>query len=135
MQSSGSETPPPDGGGVSVPVACGEWDIATVTAEFGVGADAQANRVAELLFASDEVLTVRVGGPGERSVYRVDVRRGHHDAHSIAAWPANHTAGQLNVGVSFVRIGISSDGLGDPEGVPPSSDAVPWAARRDHDTP
>lgn len=135
MQTRGSETPPPSGGGVSARAASEEWDIATVTAEFGVGADEQAARVADLLFASDEVLTVRVGGPGERSVYRVDVPRGHHDARSIAARPANHTAGQLDVDLSFVRIGISSDGLGDPEGSPPSTDAVPWASRRDRGKP
>lgn len=106
------------------------WDVATVVAEFEVADHAQSLRVAELLFDDETVLTVRVGGRGDRSVYRVDVPRGHPSARRLGAAPAVRAAESLGIDLSFVRIGITRDGLGDPEGDPPPADAVPWAARR-----
>lgn len=107
-------------------------DVATVVVEFDVLDRSQATEVAERLFATEHVLTVRVGGSGERSVYRVDVPREDPRARALAAQPARDVAATLEVEVVFVRIGITPDGLGDPEGEPPPAHAVPWAARRGH---
>ena len=107
--------------------------MATVTAEFEVAGTSQSVEIAEHLFGHRDVLTVRVGGPGERSVYRVDVPRGYDGARRLAARPAEHAADRLGVTVRFVRIGITTDGLGDPEGEPVASDSLPWArSRRQH---
>lgn len=107
-----------------------EWDVATVTVEFEVARREQAVEIADQLFGHRDVLTVRVGGPGERSVYRVDVPREDDGARGLAARPAEHAADRLGVTVRFVRIGITTDGLGDPEGEPVVADALPWAGRR-----
>ncbi|MBD3917049.1 hypothetical protein [Nocardioides hwasunensis] len=105
--------------------------MATVTAEFEVDRREQAVEIAEELFGHREVLTVRVGGPGERSVYRVDVPREDDAARGLASRPAERAADRLGVTVRFVRIGITADGLGDPEGEPPVAvDLLPWAGRR-----
>lgn len=110
------------------------WDVATVVAEFGVRDHGEAAEVADLLFASDDVLTVRVGAAGERSVYRVDVPREDPEARALGAVPGMRAAETLGIGLTFVRIGISPDGLGDPESSRPPSGAVPWAPVRDqHD--
>ncbi|GAA1164677.1 hypothetical protein GCM10009584_01960 [Ornithinimicrobium humiphilum] len=105
------------------------WDIATVVVEFDVVGHEQAAEVAQLLFAVDDVLTVRVGGPGDRSVYRVDVPRGDPGARERGAEPALRAARALDIGLRLVRIGITADGLGDPEGEPPPAEALPWARR------
>lgn len=110
------------------------WDVATVVAEFDVCDHGQAAEVADLLFAAEDVLTVRVGGAGERSVYRVDVPREDPDVRALGAAPGIRVAETLGIGLNFVRIGITSDGVGDPEGSPPPADAVPWAAIRDRQT-
>lgn len=107
------------------PVADG-WDVATVVVEFDLDDRRQAADLADLLFEDPAVLTVRVGGPGERSVYRVDVARGHPEARVRAAGPARAAASRLELGARFVRIGITRDGLGDPEGEPPAPGATPW---------
>lgn len=105
------------------------WDVATVVAEFDVAHPRQAIEVADLLFSAADVLTVRVGGVGERSVYRVDVPRGAPRARELGAVPALRAAEELGVELTLVRIGITPDGLGDPEGDPPDPTAVPWARR------
>lgn len=112
-----------------------DWDIATVVAEFDVTDQDQATEVARLLFAAEEVLTVRVGGTGERSVYRVDVPRGDPSARERGAAPAVHAAQALDIDFQVVRLSISADGLGDPEGSPPPAGAVPWSARRSGEAP
>jgi hypothetical protein len=106
------------------------WDVATVVAEFEVADREQSVELAELLFEADDVFTVRVGGVGERSVYRVDVPRGAAAARDLGAEPARRAAHELGIELSLVRIGISRDGLGDPEGDPPPAGDVPWAGRR-----
>ena len=106
--------------------------MATVTAEFEVAGTSQSVEIAEHLFGHRDVLTVRVGGAGERSVYRVDVPRGYDGARRLAARPAEHAADRLGVTVRFVRIGITTDGLGDPEGEPVATASLPWAGRRRH---
>lgn len=111
--------------------AAGGWDVATVVAEFDVGDQRQAAELADLLFCTDDVLTVRVGGAGERSVYRVDVPRADPEARERGTTPATRAAEALGISVTFVRIGITPDGLGDPEGSPPPLDAVPWRPGRD----
>jgi hypothetical protein len=103
--------------------------VATVVAEFEVSDREQSVELAELLFGAEDVFTVRVGGVGERSVYRVDVPRGVPEARALGAEPGRQAAQQLGIALSFVRIGISRDGLGDPEGDPPPADGVPWAGR------
>lgn len=108
------------------------WDVATVVAEFEVVDREQSVALADLLFGVDDVLTVRVGGAGERTVYRVDVPRGADDARALGARPGRDAARRLGVGLRFVRIGISGDGLGDPEGDPPGAADVPWARRPRH---
>lgn len=123
--------PPSGPAGARRPLRDG-WDVATVVVEFEVLDQGQAAEVAERLFATEDVLTVRVGGSGERSVYRVDVPREDPRARVLAAEPARDVAATLGIAVAFVRIGITPDGLGDPEGEPPPADAVPWAARRGH---
>ena len=109
---------------------CGAWDVATVVAEFDVRDHSEAVEVADLLFAADSVLTVRVGAVGERSVYRVDVPRDDPEARARGATPGIRAAETLGIGLTFVRIGITPDGLGDPEGSPPPAGAVPWVAAR-----
>lgn len=102
------------------------WEIATVSVEFEIARSDQAVALAEAIFAFPEVLTVRVGGPGERSVYRVDVRCGRTDVRQVAAAPALTAAAGLAADVRVVRIAVTSDGLGDPEGEPPAVDVLPW---------
>lgn len=103
-----------------------DWEIATVSVEFEIARSDQAVELAEAIFAFPEVLTVRVGGPGERSVYRVDVHRGRTDVRQLAAAPALAAATSGDADVRVVRIAVTSDGLGDPEGEPPESMALPW---------
>jgi len=105
------------------------WDVATVVAEFEVADREQSVELADLLFEAEDVFTVRVGGVGERSVYRVDVPRGVPEARALGAEPGRQAAQELGIALSFVRIGISRDGLGDPEGESPERDVLPWAAR------
>lgn len=133
MRVSGAGSPPTSGAGLR-PVRDG-WEVATVVVEFDLEDHEQSLEVAELLFADEHVLTVRVGGRGDRSVYRVDVPHGDLGARRLGAAPAVRAAESLGIGLTFVRIGITRDGLGDPEGEPPPPDAVPWAARRRPDRP
>lgn len=128
MRLLGAGLPPTNGSVVHRRVRDG-WDVATVVAEFEVADHAQSLRVAELLFDDERVLTVRVGGRGDRSVYRVDVPRGDPSARRLGAEPAVRAAQALGIDLRFVRIGITRDGLGDPEGDPPPAEAVPWAAK------
>lgn len=120
--------PPPQAGPGGGPQDA--WDIATVVAEFDLAERSQAAAVARLLFAVEEVLTVRVGGPGERTVYRVDVPRDDPEARRLGALPARRAARELGIDVHIVRLTVTRDGLGDPEGEPPPEGAADALRRR-----
>lgn len=118
------------GGGPSGSHPPDEWDIAVVVVEFDVADTDHATRVAEALFAHQQVLTVRVGGPGERTVFRVDVPRGDPAARLLGVAPADRTATDLGVELRVVRVNITRDGRGDPYGDPLPEGATPWLHTR-----
>jgi hypothetical protein len=109
----------------------GTRGVATVTVEFDVTDAAQATRVAEHLFDDPEVLTVRVGGVGERSVYRVDVVGDRTAAEADAVGAATRAAARLGLSVRPIRVAVTRDGLGDPERTaPPDEQDLPWRQGR-----
>lgn len=101
--------------------------MATVTVEFEVADSRQSARLAERLFEDPDVLTVRVGGPGERSVYRVDVAQDPVVAEAVAVGVATRVAAEMEIPIRPVRVTVTRDGLGDPErGESPDRQDLPW---------
>lgn len=101
--------------------------VATVTASFGVRDEREAAAIADELLDADNVSTVRIGMPGERSVYRVDLPAREVARHrELALAPAQAIADAHHVEFEVLRIATSCSGLGDPEGEAPAPGTTPF---------
>lgn len=99
--------------------------VATVTAVFGVADNTAAGEVADELLEHDEVVTVRIGRGGERSVYRVDVPAGDDAWQAAALRPGEAVAAANGIDLEVIAVTTGDDYDAAQSETPPGGQLPP----------